>query len=91
MAIYKAIMQIPVFLSADNLDEARELLTGCRMDDFHREIAIGDWIGGEFGPTTVTEVPDHQIETELQAIGNDGSFFDPERERTADGHDDQTP
>ena len=47
MAIYKAIMQIPVFLSADNLDEARELLTGCRMDDFHREIAMGDWIGGE--------------------------------------------
>lgn len=45
------------------------------IDEINHECDCGDFVGGTREITSV-DVPDDQIETELQALGSDGSFFE---------------
>ena len=56
------------------LHEAGESLDGLSLSDIAYELDEGSMIGS-FGLTSLTDIPDSQLEDELLQIGNDGEFF----------------
>lgn len=48
---------------------------GLSLEEIGRQMDDGGWIG-QSAVTTSDAVPDDAIRAELQALGNDGAFFD---------------
>ena len=74
-AVFKAKVEITVFMIADSEADAREQFQGLTLAEIAEEAENGAWIAAH-GVTSIERVPAREVEGELLAIGNDGHFFD---------------
>lgn len=71
--VVKATVSVTVYLRADEAEDFKN----ATLEQILHEIDEGPWIGGSAVKSEFTEVPTKEdLEAELRAIGNDGSFFD---------------
>lgn len=64
-----------VLLEADSIREAVTAVGSMDLADLAHEIDGGEWIGHTRITASETVAPE-AVQTELLAIGNDGSFFE---------------
>jgi hypothetical protein len=75
MPIFKTTVSVTVYFQAKNKTEARREINDATLAQIAQEITDGLWIGGNHTSTAVERVPPDAVAFELQAIGNDGDFF----------------
>jgi hypothetical protein len=73
VAIKKAVVAITMLY--DERDVPRSFFENASLEDLAHEMYSGDCIG-QHKLLTIEDVPADQVETELKALGNDGTFFD---------------
>lgn len=74
--VYKVVLRLPLLARATSADELRRRLAGMGIEEVLFEINEGDMIGGTRSIEMIEHVPASEIEKELQAVGNDGTFFE---------------
>lgn len=72
--IVKAVLSLTVLLPEDQVADFK----GATLEAILEETDTGAWIAGTVQKSEPVVVPADKLEAELQAIGNDGSFFDDE-------------
>lgn len=72
MPIVKAIISMTVLLPQDEV----ETLQTASLSTIEYHVTQGSWIAGGLDRGVPAVVPKHELQETLQAIGNDGSFFD---------------
>lgn len=70
--VVKATVSMEVFFPADEEHRFRNM----SLDDILYEVSEGTWIGGSPMKGETVEIPREELRSQLEAIGNDGSFFD---------------
>lgn len=77
MAIYKATYTITVLAEGEESegDALAAYFANAEIEDVLRQMDVGDMIGNVH-LQSVAPVPADQVQTELESIGNDGTFFD---------------
>lgn len=78
--IFKTTLTVIVLHEADSAEEAAQRIADEGLNGTAYEITDGEWIGMVVNGPTV-EVPADKVESELIALGNDGTFFDDPLER----------
>lgn len=78
--VYKATIQVEVMGYAESEAAFRAQVSGMSMNDIEEETDSGSMIGGSKAVTAVTAIAREDLAGELQAVGNDGTFFDHELE-----------
>lgn len=71
--IYKHVVEVVVLSEDESLE--RCLGSEWELSDLEQAISTGDCIG-TYSHKETQELPADEVETELIAIGNDGTFFD---------------
>lgn len=72
MAVMKATISMEVYFTEE--DAAR--FRGATLEEVLYEVDQGGWIGGSPKKSEPVTVPAENVRAEMEAIGNDGSFFD---------------
>lgn len=72
MPVVKATIEVTVFLPQDEV----ETLQSASLSDIEHHVTHGSWIAGGLDRGVPTVVPREGLQEALQAIGNDGTFFD---------------
>ncbi len=72
MAVCKATVTMTVFFDEDDAPR----FNGATLEAILYQVDEGDWIGSSIHKSEPKVVPDEELQQELEAIGNDGSFFD---------------
>lgn len=82
MPIYKAELTVTVLAEYPDGSRFAEALQGASLSEIADMTDLGDWIGQIQGKK-ITEVPPQDVRKELEAIGNDGTFFEEPEEHDA--------
>lgn len=77
MSVFKATIQVTLLLAADNEAAARAELERLDLEDLHHEMDDGAYVG-TYNLSVVEPVPADRVDSELEAVGSDGTFFSPE-------------
>jgi hypothetical protein len=75
MPVHKATITVTVFLSEPDLDAACERLRESSLKDIAYEMDEGDMVGA-YQVVKVEQVTPDRVKAELEAVGNDGTFFE---------------
>lgn len=75
--IYKVTIELPLLARANSAEELRRQLANMTIEDVIHEVNEGaDMIGGNRAIKEIEHVPAEEVENELLAVGNDGTFFE---------------
>jgi len=75
--VYKVVLRLPLLARAKSADELRRTLSNMTIEQVIAEIDEGiDMIGGTRSIESIEHVPRSEVESELLAVGNDGTFFE---------------
>jgi hypothetical protein len=77
MPVFKATMTVTFLFEANSEEGANAAVAYVEPETVIDLMTTGDWIGG-VKMSTAEEIPGEKVKAELQAIGNDGEFFDLE-------------
>lgn len=83
--IYKATITVPVMGAAGSAEEFERRLKTMSLADILADADDGELISGGYDIVRVEHIHRDDVSTELQGVGNDGSFFDCD----LDGEDDE--
>lgn len=72
--IFKMEITTAILIQAADREEASERLANLTLSEIADEMDSGDLIGQE-NRGNLVEVPRAEVESELEAMGNDGTFF----------------
>lgn len=78
--VYKATITLEVMGTAQSERAFKAEIEGMSLEDILEETDSGSMIAGTKTVTEIKHVNRDELSDELQAIGNDGSFFDDELE-----------
>lgn len=84
--IFKIEITTTVLVEADDRQEASERIANMSLSEIADEMDSGDMVGQDVRGDLV-EVPRSEVEAELIAVGNDGTFFLMEDEDAADSEE----
>jgi len=70
--VVKCTVSLEVFLHADELQKFKNM----SLEDILYEVTDGGWIAGSPKKGDPVAIPRDELQGEMEAIGNDGSFFD---------------
>jgi hypothetical protein len=76
MKVFKTTVSFDVYLAAEDEDDATKQLQDYSLNELINETEDGEFIGSPPHKTPPVEVPAENLQRELQAIGNDGTFFE---------------
>lgn len=86
-SVYRVVITLPLLARAESAERLREQIQDMSLDDLMFEVAEGtDMIAGSRSIDVVEHVPREDIERELRALGNDGTFFEDTMEYMGDDH-----
>lgn len=92
MTICKLTLQLTVMCATESLEEATNAYGGMSLAELDHAITYGEDIGSGLKIVASEEIADaDQVRSELEAIGNDGSFFDVELASRCGDEDEDHP
>jgi hypothetical protein len=89
MEIYKGRLTIDVMGAFENAEAFRATLSNMTLAEILEDADSGQMISGGHAIESVTHVHRDDVGDELQAIGNDGSFFDSDLDYAEDEDEDE--
>lgn len=75
MPVQRVTLAVTLLLEAETPSAAADQVQALNLCEIDRQIDTGDWIG-QFEVSGYTQIHPDNVKPALEAMGNDGTFFD---------------